>query len=276
VLPRHDAAGDGVGGVEGPQVVATEATVRGQSLALDLEEVDDLPVGVDDAHAMLDGRRDIRPAFGVEAETVARAAPERFDQPFTAAVGEHALQTLSLDDHDVAGAVERDAVAEIETGREAAQPVAVEDHHTRRVLHLRRVVTRVGEVHVAVRSDREIVRCVQVVLGEVRDPPVRRRELQARRRGPVGRRFVEQADLGEVDPAVLGHDDRSVGRERGPVRAPAGVGELHGTMFRRPHAVERALGDAGDDERARLVTGVAPHRSLRERDAVAHDLSVCF
>ncbi len=51
------------------------------------EEVDDGAVGVDDADAVLDRRRDVEATVGVEAEAVAAARSELLDHPFAVAVG---------------------------------------------------------------------------------------------------------------------------------------------------------------------------------------------
>ena len=69
------------------QVVAAEAAVGGEALAVDREEVDDRAVGIDDADAVLDRRRDVEATVGVEAEAVAAAGPERLDDPLAAPVG---------------------------------------------------------------------------------------------------------------------------------------------------------------------------------------------
>ena len=54
-------------------------------VAVDLEEVDDGAVGLDDADAVLDRRRDVVAAVGVDAEPVATARPERLDDPLARA-----------------------------------------------------------------------------------------------------------------------------------------------------------------------------------------------
>ena len=77
-LPRRPAlAGDGVGGVQGAQVGPAEAAVGRETVAVDLEEVDDGAVGFDDAHTVLDRRRDVEASLGVEAEAIAATAARR-------------------------------------------------------------------------------------------------------------------------------------------------------------------------------------------------------
>ena len=191
-------------------------------------------------------RRDVEAAVGVEAEAVAAARAERLDHPFAAAVGVHALQAAALDDHDAAVGFERDAVAEEEAVGERA-------HATRRVRRSspgrdavvgRRVVAGIGEVDVAVGGDREIVRAVQAVVGEIRRPCRRARRVAARASaGPASGMIAEHAPgrLREVDAAVLGDEDRTVGRERGAVRAAAvSWRTISGRLSFGPHAVQRA------------------------------------
>ena len=134
----------------------------------------------------------------------------------------------------------------------------------------RRVVRRIGEEHVAVGGDREVVRAQEAVVGEVGDGAVGARELQARESRAGRGRVGEQPERGEVDAAVLGDEDRTVGRERGTVRAAAGVGEHASPGSDRLHAEQRAFGDARDDQRA----VAAPHRPLTEPDPVAHNFGV--
>src|SRR5215813_12197182 len=56
-FPRDDVAGNRVGRVERAELGSAEAAVRGEPVAVDLEEVDDRAVCVDDADAVLDRRR---------------------------------------------------------------------------------------------------------------------------------------------------------------------------------------------------------------------------
>ena len=93
------------------------------------EEVDDRAVGVDDADAVLHGRRHVEATVGVETETVARASPEVFDHPLARTVGVHAQQPGLLDHHERAVGLERDPVAVREAVGEHG------DRAVRRVLH---------------------------------------------------------------------------------------------------------------------------------------------
>ena len=84
---------------------------------------------------------------------------------------------------------------------------------------------RVGEEHRPGSVDDEVVRRVEAVVGEVAHAAVDGCELEA------GRGFAEgqvdaDRELREVDAAVLGDEDRPVGRERGAVGAAAGVGDV--------------------------------------------------
>ena len=87
VLEGDDAAGERVGREQGAEIGAAEAAVGGEAVAVDREEVDDGAVGVDDADAVLDGRRHVEAAVDVEAEAVAAAAAEGLDHPLARAVG---------------------------------------------------------------------------------------------------------------------------------------------------------------------------------------------
>src|SRR5262249_7237685 len=152
------------------------------------EEVEHRAVAVDDAYAVLDRRRDVEAAVDVAAKSVAAASTEFLDHPLARTVGKHALQSASLDDDDRVDVLVHDAVAVEETaGEQADGSVALIDEHAATVLVLRREVTGVGEVHVAVARDGEVVRAVEPVVGEIRNSAVGRRELQARGRGHEGR-----------------------------------------------------------------------------------------
>ena len=86
--------------------------------------------------------------------------------------------------------------------------------------------------------------------------------------GTHGRQRREHAgQLREVDAAVLGDEDRAVGRERGAVRAAARHRDPLDRPGVGPHAEQRARGDARRDDGSVRT----PHRTLRERDALADD-----
>ena len=172
----------------------------------------------------------------------------------------------ALDHHDRAVGLEHDAVAVEEAVGERA-------HRCRRVRRpspgRRRssgggIVAGVGEVHVAVGRDREVVRAVEVVVGEVRDRAVGRGELEPgrRRHATPGTRANDAGQLREVHAAVLGDEDRAVGRERGAVRAAARRPRTRSARCSLgPHAEQRARRDAGDDDACRRDTTPALRRT---------------
>ena len=213
---------------------------------------------------MLDRRRDVEPSVGIETEAVASAPTELLDHPLAGAVGKQPLEAAPFDDDEVAVAVERDAVAvEEAVGDDARAAVALEREHPTGVLFLRRPVARIGEVHGSVGGDAEIVGAVEALVEEVGHGSVGGRQLQARcdRTRRHRRRAVDDSGGAEVEPAVLGDEDRPVGRERGAVGATTRLREALGDTGLRTDAEQRARGHAGDHERA---VG-APHRPLTER-----------
>ena len=266
-FPGDDVAGDRVGRVEGAQVGAAEAAVGREAVALELEEVDDGAVGVDDADAVLDRRRDVEAAVGVEAEPVASAPTELLDDPLARPVGEESLQSAPFDDDEIALAIDGDAVAVHEAvGDDIRGAVALEREDPSEVRLRWGIVAGVGEVHGAVGRDAQVVRRVEPVFEQRDDRAVGCHELQARchRARRHRRRVLHEPHRADVEPAVLGDQDRTVGGEGRAVRASAGVGESLGGSARRRIRVDseqRARGHAGDDERA---VG-APHRPLAER-----------
>src|SRR5207237_695426 len=84
-----------------------------------------------------------------------------------------------------------------------------------------------------------------------------------------GWRIGDVAAADEVDAAVLGHDERAVAGEDGTVGAAACGSERLGPPGFRPHAVQRAVRNAGAHERAVVGT---PDRSLTEGHVARHEL----
>ena len=164
----------------------------------------------------------------------------------------HALQAAALDhDHRAVG-LQGDPVAVVEAvGELGDSSVAPEHHDPTRGLLVRREVAGIGEQDGAVDGDGEIVGAAEAGVGEVRHGAVGGRELQSRCRGHAGGERREHArEFREVDAAVLGDEDRAVGRERGTVRAAGRDGDAFDRARLGPDPEQRARSHAGRDHRA--------------------------
>src|SRR6266511_5010076 len=122
----------------------------------------------------------------------------------------------------------------------------------------------IGDQDRSIRRDDEIVRREEPTTGEIAHVPVRVDALDTGLDGPVRRRALRiQVALGEVDAAVLRHDEPAVARRLRRVGAATQLGDALDEAALDMDTLERGIGDAGADDGALR----APHRAFREADA---------
>jgi len=133
---------------------------------------------------------------------------------------------------------------------------------------------RVGEPQRAVGGDDEVIRCSVPRAGHVRGVTAGADPLDAGRDRTVGRWVLGiQVGAREVDAAVLGDEEATVGAGRGGVGATPHDGDPFDTPVGQVNPFQRTVGDSGADQRVVTVTGSgAPDRTLGEADPGGDDL----